>query len=128
MVFEAGEHIGQHGGWPYGVVVCENDDVGGGVLDAVAHLEAFVGKGDGEDADAVGVDGVGEVLEGLEHFFFGDDDDFFGLADEPAVGCFFEFVASVDGGDDDGDILGGDVGGVFGEGNGAVCEEGGETY
>ena len=128
MVLEAGEHVGQHGGWPNGVVVCENDDVCGGVLDAVAHLETFVGKGDGQNAYAVWVDGVGKVLEGFKHFFFGDDEDFFGFADEPAVGGLFEFFASVDGGDNDGDIFRGDVCGVFGEGNGTVGEEGGETY
>ena len=69
-------------GWLYGVVVCENDDVGGGVPDGVAHVETFVGKGDdGENTDAVRVDGVGEVLEELGDFLFGDDEDPFGFAD-----------------------------------------------
>jgi hypothetical protein len=120
LVFKTCEGVRQKRRWPNGVVVGEDDDVGGGVLDAVAHLETFVGKGDCQNANSLGVDLVGEVLQGSEHLFLCDDEDFLGLADEPAVGRLFEFLAGVDGGDDDGDIFRGDIGGVFGEGDWAV--------
>lgn len=127
LVLKTRQHIRQHRRRPDRIVVRKDDDVRRRVLDPVAHLQPFVRKGDGEHADALRVDLVGEVLQGAEHFFFGDDEDFFGLADEPAVGGFFELLAGVDGGDDDGDVFGGDVGWVFGEGDGAVCGCCGET-
>ena len=93
----------------------------------MGHLEPLVGEWDGQDADALWVDGVGEVLEGAKHLLLGDDENLLGLADEPAVCCFFELLAGVDGGDDNGDILFCDVGRVLGEGDGAVGEGGGNT-
>lgn len=105
LVFKAREGIWEEGGRPDGVVVGEDDDICGCVLDAMAHLEAFVGKGNGEDADAFWVYLVGEVLEGSEHLLFCDDEDLLGLSNEPAVGCLFEFLACIDGGYNNGDIF-----------------------
>jgi hypothetical protein len=61
-------------------------------------------------------------LERNEHFFFGNDDDFFGFSNKPTVGCFLEFFTGIDGGYDDGNVFRCDVGGVFGERNRTVGE------
>jgi hypothetical protein len=114
LVLEAGEDGWEQGRGPDGVVVGEEDDVCGCVLDAVAHLETLVGKGDGEDTDALWVDSVCEGLELLEHFFLCDDDDLLWLADEPAAGGLLELLSGIYGGNDDGNVLRGDIGWVFG--------------
>ena len=114
LVLKAGEDVRKHGRGPDGVVVSEDDNVGGAVFDAVRHLEPLVGEGDGQDTNALWVDGVGEVLEGPEHLLLGDDENLLGLADEPTVGGLLELLSGVDGGDDDRDILLSDVGRVLG--------------
>ena len=40
---------------------------------------------------------------------------------------FTEFVSGIDGGDDDGDVFGGDVGGILGDWDGLVGVGSGET-
>jgi hypothetical protein len=127
LILEAGEDGREEGGRPDCVVVGEENDVGRRVPDAVTHLEPLVGERYGEHSDPRRVHGVGEVLKRAEHALFGDDDDFFGLADEPGVGGFFELLAGVNGGNDDGDVFRGDVGGVLGHGNWTVGEGGGES-
>ena len=109
LVLEAGEHRGQEGGRPDCVVVRKDDDVCRCVSYTVTHLESLVGEGDGEDADPLRVDGVGELLERAEHALLGDDDDLLGLADEPRVGGLLELLSGVDGGHDDGHVLRGNV-------------------
>lgn len=120
LVFEAGEDGWEEGRGPDSVVVGKDDDVCCGVLDAVGHLEAFVGEWYGQYADALWVDSVGEVLERTKHFFFCDDEDFLGFASEPGAGSVLEFFAGVDCRDNDGDIFRGDIGGVLGEWDRAV--------
>lgn len=128
LVFETGKDIGKEGRGPDSVIVSKYDDVSGAILDAMAHLKAFVGKRYGEDANAFRIDLVGKVLKGSQHFFLSDDEDFLWLAGEPAVSGFFEFLASIDGGDDDGHVFSGDVGGIFWYRNGTVCPPRGHTY
>ena len=70
------------------------------------------------------VDGVGKFLKGAKHFLLGNDDDLLGFAGEPAPGSFLELFSSIDGRDDDGDIVLGNVGGIFGEGDRSVCKRG----
>jgi hypothetical protein len=53
-------------------------------------------------------------LERNEHFFFGNDDDFFRLANKPTVGGFLELFTGVNRRYDDGDVFRCNVGGVFG--------------
>ena len=48
--------------WPNGVVVGKDDDVGCSVFDAVAHLQAFIGKRNFENTYAFWIDLIGEVL------------------------------------------------------------------
>ena len=51
------------------------------------------------------------------------------FGDEPAIGCFFEFVTSVDGWDDNGNIFRGNVlDEALGEWNWAVDAGGGVAY
>jgi len=83
LVFKAREHIRQECGRPDGIIVSEDDDVGGCVSNPVGHLQTFVCKGNGEDTDAGGVDRVGELLKRPLHLVFRDDDDLFGGALEP---------------------------------------------
>lgn len=128
LVLETGEGVREERRRPNGVVVGKHDDIRRRILDPMAHLQSFVRKRDGQHTNALRVDLVGKVLQGPEHLLLGDDEDFLGLADEPAVCGLLELFAGVDGGDDDGDILGGDVGRVFWEGDRAVDRPGYETY
>jgi len=127
LVLETGQDRGKQGRGPNGVVVGEEDDVGGGVFDTVAHLKTLVGEWYRQDAYPLWVDLVGKVLEGAKHLLFGDDEDFLGLADEPTVGGFLELLPCINGGHNDGDIFGGDVCRVFGERDWLVCDRGGDT-
>lgn len=113
LVLETRQCVWEEGRRPDSVIVGEDDDVGRGVFDAVGHLEAFVGEGDGQDADALGVDLVGEVLQRAKHFLFRDDENLLGLADKPAVGGLLELLSGINGGDDDRDIFFSNVGGVL---------------
>ena len=51
------------------------------------------------------------------HGFLGDDEDFFWVADEPAVGRFSEFFTGVDGGYYDRHVFVRDIGGIDWEGD-----------
>ena len=117
LIFETCEDVGQKRWRPNRIVVCENDDICCGVFDAVAHLQALVSEWDCEDAYALWIDLVGEVLEGAEHLLFCDDDDLFRVSGEPAACGVFEFVSGINGGYDDGDVFGWDVSGIFGDRN-----------
>ena len=128
LVLEAGEDVREERRRPDGVVISEHDDISGGVFDAVRHLETLVGERDGQDANALRVDGVREVLERSEHLLLGDDENLLGLANEPTVGSLLELFSGVDGGDDDRDIFFCNVGRVLGEWDWAVGERGGNTY
>lgn len=115
-------------GWrPNGVVVGKDDDVGSGVLDTVAHLQTLIGERDGENAYTFGIDLVGEVLQRAPHFLLCDDENLFGVADKPAACGIFELVACIDGGHNDCDVFGGEVGRVVWEGNGAIGGGGGDA-
>lgn len=91
------------------------------------HLQSLIRERYGQYSDPLGVDGVGEILQGPEHLLFGDDEDFFGFADKPAVRSFLKLFAGINSGDDDGDIFGGDVGWAVWEGDRAVDEKCKET-
>ena len=114
LVLEAREDVGQEGRRPDGIVIGKDDDIGRSVFDAVGHLEPLVGKGHGQDANTLRVDRVCEFLERAQHLLLGDDENLLGLANEPAVGGLLELLSSIDGGDDDGDILLGNIGRVLG--------------
>jgi hypothetical protein len=127
LVLEARKHGRQHGGRPDGIIISETDDIGRGISDPVGHLKAFVGKGNGQDANTAGVDRVGELLEGTQHALFRNNQNLLRLADKPRVGRLLELLASINGGDNDGDIFGRNVGGVLGDRNGTVGERCGDT-
>lgn len=120
LIFETGEDIGKERWGPNSVIIGENDDIGGGIFDAVAHLESLISERNGEDAYTFRVDLVGEVLKWTKHFLLGNDEDFFGIADEPAACGIFELFACIDGGYYDGDIFRGNICRVVGKGNGSV--------
>lgn len=125
LILEAGEYRWEEGRRPDGVVVGEDDDIGGGVSNSVGHLETFVGEGDGEDSNLGRVNGVRELLERTEHPLLRDDDDLLRVSDEPAVGSLLELFSGVDGRNDDGDVLGREVGWMFRERDGRVGSHGG---
>lgn len=114
LILKTSQHIRNQRRRPNRIIVREEDNIRRRILDPMGHLQSLVSERDGQNADTFGVDGIGKVLERPEHLLFGDDDDFFGFADEPGVSGFFELFAGVDGGDDDGDIFGGDVGWIVG--------------
>ena len=80
LILKASEDIGQHCRGPNGIIVGKDNDICGGVLDTMGHLEPFVGVGNGEDTDTIWVDGVCEFLERAKHFLFCDDEDFLGFS------------------------------------------------
>lgn len=127
LVLETCQHVRDQCRWPDSVVVREEDDICGRILDSMSHLQSLVREGNGQDTYTFGINGVGKVLQRPEHLLFGDDDDLFGLADEPRVSGFFEFFTGVDSGDDDGDILRGDVRWVVWKWDRAIDESGEET-
>ena len=86
------------------------------------HLQAFVGIRDSENSYTVRVYRVGELLKWTFHFFLCNDDDLFWLSLEPRLSSFFEFIASVDCGNDDCDVFRGDISWIFGEGDGFIDE------
>jgi hypothetical protein len=114
LVLETRQHIWQERWRPNGVIVGKNNDVGGSVLDTMAHLQTLVGEWDGENSYPFGVDLVGEVLERAEHFLLGDNENFLGLANKPAIGGLLELLSSVNGRYDDSDIFRCDVSRIFG--------------
>ena len=124
LVFKAGQDVWKERGRPNGVVVGENDDIGSDFLDSLDHLHTLVGVGNGDNTNALGIDGAGELLEGAEHLFLGNDDDLLGLSSQPAPGSFLELFSGVYGGNDDGDIVLGDVGGIFRKRDRFVCKRG----
>lgn len=127
LVLETRQHVRDQRRRPNRVIIREENNIRRSVPDPMRHLQSLICERDGHYPDPLGVDGVGKVLQGSEHFLFSDDEDFFGIPNKPAVRCFFELFASINGGDNDGDIFGGDVGRIVWEGNGAVDEEGKET-
>jgi hypothetical protein len=122
LVLEAGENVGKKLRGPDSVVVGEHNNVGRRVTDTVSHLETLVGEGNSKNADARRVDTVRELLQGTLHLLLCDNNNLLRFSNEPRKGGLCreldtglrrtsslkltaEFLSSINGGDNDGNIV-----------------------
>lgn len=83
----------------------------------MAHLEPLVSEWHCEDAYMLWIDLVSEFLKGAEHLLLCNNDDLFRVSGKPAACGILEFISSINGGYDDGDVFGCDVSWIFGNRN-----------